>query len=140
MRNYANLQRLCVTASIRVHFFFVGSYQDKGEEEPLRLPQKPNYRSHLRSGERLGILLVALGYHGWPHAAREVHLLAEAPQGAVIVVVGVIHLGELAKAIRLNSKSFHRESKLIVICHLSSLHKHREIRRTTHGLVSAIER
>ena len=92
MRNYANLQRLCVTASIRVHFFFVGSYQDKGEEEPLRLPQKPNYRSHLRSGERLGILLVALGYHGWPHAAREVHLFAEVAQGRVVVVVGVVHL------------------------------------------------
>ena len=47
---------------------------------PSRLAEEPHYRSHLRSGERLGVLLVALGTHRLPHAAREVHLFAKVPQ------------------------------------------------------------
>ena len=58
-----------------------------------RLAKELHYRSHLRSGERLGVLLVALGTHRFPHATREVHLFAKVPQGTVIVVVGVVHLG-----------------------------------------------
>ena len=56
----------------------------------LRLAEKLHYRAHLRSGEYLGILFIPLGHHGWPHAAREVHLLAEVAQGRVVVVVGVV--------------------------------------------------
>ena len=54
----------------------------------------------MRSGERLGVLLVALGTHRFPHSAREVHLFAKVPQGAAIIVVGVVQLGEFAKRIR----------------------------------------
>ena len=59
----------------------------------LWLAEELHYRSHLRSGERLGVLLVALGTHRLPHTAREVHLFAKVPQGTVIVVVGVVQLG-----------------------------------------------
>ena len=59
----------------------------------LWFAEEPHCRSHLRSGEHLGVLLVALGTHRFPHAAREVHLFAKVPQGTAIVVAGVIHLG-----------------------------------------------
>ena len=66
---------------------------DLQQPHHLRFAEELNYRPHLRSGERLGVLLVALGTHRFPHAAREVHLFAKVPQGTVIVVVGVIQLG-----------------------------------------------
>ena len=73
----------------------------------LRLAEELHYRSHLCSGEHLGFLLIPLGHHGLPHAAREVHLFTKVLQGTIVIMVGVLHLGELAEAIRLNSKSFH---------------------------------
>ena len=64
-----------------------------------RLAEELYYRAHLRSGEYLGILFIPLGHHGRPHAAREVHLFTKVLQGAIVIMVGVIHLGELAEGI-----------------------------------------
>ena len=47
-----------------------------------RLAKEPNYRAHLRSRERLGVLFIPLGHHGLPHTACEVHLFAEVQQGS----------------------------------------------------------
>ena len=72
----------------------------------LRLAEESDDGAYLCSGEHSGILVIPLGYHGRPHAACEVHLLAEMAQGAIIVVVGVVHLSQLAKIIRFYNKSF----------------------------------
>ena len=72
-----------------------------------RLAKESHYRAHLGSRERLGVLVIPLGHHGLPHAAREMHLFAEVQQGTLIVVVGVIHLGQLAEGIGFYRKFIH---------------------------------
>ena len=67
-----------------------------------RLPQELDDSLHLRSGEDFAIRLIALGYHGLPHAAREVHLLAEVAQGTVVLMVGVVHLCQLGEGVWLD--------------------------------------
>ena len=72
-----------------------------------RLAEELDDGSHLRSGERLGSLLVALGYHRWPHASGEVHLLAKMAQGSVLVVVGVIQLCQVPEVVGFYRKFIH---------------------------------
>ena len=58
----------------------------------LRLVEESDDGAYLGSGEYSGVLMVPLGHHRWPHAACEVHLLAEMAQGAIVIMVGVVHL------------------------------------------------
>ena len=82
-----------LTDRVRTHKY------DKLHKFSLRLSEELNDGSHLCSGERLGMVLVALGYHSWPHAARKVHLLTEVAQGRVVIMVGVVHLGQLPEGV-----------------------------------------
>ena len=78
--------------------------REKGEAS--QLPQELNNRFHLSSREDLRVGLVAYGRHGLPQASGEMHLLAEEADGAALPSVGVVHLGQLGKAVTSYNKSF----------------------------------
>ena len=82
----------------------VATARCSGYPSHSRLTEELDYHSHLRSSERLGVLLVALGYHGLPHAACVVHLAAEVAQGRVVIMVGVVHLCQLPEGVTPKSK------------------------------------
>ena len=57
---------------------------------------------HLCPREHLLLLTVTLGGERFPQAARRMQLFAEEAQGAVVVSVGVVELGQLGIANKLN--------------------------------------